>query len=190
MPKKFRILPTPWGEFETSKTYLDGSFNQEDRHHIKSNLKLPSKKTHTIGKTIVKPCLLKTAKQRLGELSKANIKLISLPAILFRSTFQNVGRCERPGDKWNKSISNSNAFFQVDESTDVNSCAQLLVFVTYIHSGDIERGVPVLWGTANYNKCRCSRDIKIFWFCRVAVDILLYCYSSVKCPGFHDTNYQ
>jgi len=27
---------------------------------------------------------------------------------------------------------------QVDESTDVTSCAQFLVFVGYIHSGDIE----------------------------------------------------
>jgi len=28
--------------------------------------------------------------------------------------------------------------FQVDESTDVSSCSQLLVFVKYIHSGDIK----------------------------------------------------
>jgi len=28
--------------------------------------------------------------------------------------------------------------FQVDGSTDVTSCAQLLVFMRYIHSGDIE----------------------------------------------------
>jgi len=28
--------------------------------------------------------------------------------------------------------------FQVDESTDVTSCAQLFVFVRYIHSGDIK----------------------------------------------------
>ena len=31
-----------------------------------------------------------------------------------------------------------NVLFQVDESTDVSSCAQLLVFVRYIHSGDIK----------------------------------------------------
>ena len=28
--------------------------------------------------------------------------------------------------------------FQVDKSTDVSSCAQLPVFVSYIHSGDIK----------------------------------------------------
>jgi len=49
-------------------------------------------------------------------------------------------------------------FFRVDKSTDVTSCAQLLVFVSCIHSGDIKRGVPVLWWTANY-KCRCSGEV-------------------------------
>jgi len=29
-------------------------------------------------------------------------------------------------------------YFQVDDSTDVTSCAQLFVFVKYIHSGDIK----------------------------------------------------
>ena len=28
--------------------------------------------------------------------------------------------------------------FQIDESTDVSSCAQLLVFIRYIHSGDVK----------------------------------------------------
>jgi len=58
----------------------------------------------------------------------------------------------------NESISNSMFFFRVDKSTDVTSCAQLLVFVSCIHSGDIKRGVPVLWWTANY-KCRCSGEV-------------------------------
>jgi len=35
----------------------------------------------------------------LGEASKANIKRTSLPAILFRGAFQNVGRCEKLGNK-------------------------------------------------------------------------------------------
>jgi len=111
---------------------------------MKSHLKLPSKKSHTIGKTLPISCLLKTVKQRHREVSKANIKRMSFPAILFRSALQNVGRCERPGEKLNESISNSNAFFQVGESTDINSCAQLLVFVRYIHSRDIKRAIPVL----------------------------------------------
>jgi len=63
-------------------------------------LEIAKQKTRTIGKTLVKPCLLNTVKQLLGEeSSEANMKGISLPATLFRGTFQNFGRCERPGDK-------------------------------------------------------------------------------------------
>jgi len=62
-------------------------------------VEITKQKTHTIGKTLVIPCLLKTVKQFFGEASKANIKRISLPAILFRGGFQNIGRCKRPGDK-------------------------------------------------------------------------------------------
>jgi len=40
----------------------------------------------------------------------------------------------RPGDKL--TIASAMFCFHVDEYTDVTSCAQLLVFVRYIHSGD------------------------------------------------------
>jgi len=43
-----------------------------------------------------------------------------------------------------KASSTPMLFLQVDGSTDVNSCAHMLVFVRYIHSRDIKRGVPVL----------------------------------------------
>jgi len=32
--KTFRILPTPWSEFETSETYLAGRCQQEHRLHM------------------------------------------------------------------------------------------------------------------------------------------------------------
>jgi len=62
--------------------------------------------------------------------------------------------------------------FFVDESTDVTSCAQLLVFMRYIHSGDINKGVPILWGTEN-NKCRCSGEVKIFLFCSCSGNMIV-----------------
>jgi len=51
-------------------------------------------------------------------------------------------------------------FFHVDEPTDVTSCAQLLVFVRYIHSGDIKEE---LYFVRNFNKRRCSGEVKIFF---------------------------
>jgi len=55
---------------------------------MKSHLKLPSKKTNTIGKTLVKPCLLKTIKLLLGEASEAKMRQISHPTTLLRGAFQ------------------------------------------------------------------------------------------------------
>jgi len=39
----------------------------------------------------------------------------------------------------NEMIASAVFSFQVDKSTDVTSCAQLLVLVRYIHSGDIRQ---------------------------------------------------
>jgi len=77
----------------------------------------------------------------------------------------------------------------VDESTDVTSCVQLLVFVRYIHSGDIKRRVPELCVTANFNNCKYSVDVKMI-FDNAKLQWKYDCYSSVKCTGFHDKNYQ
>jgi len=55
---------------------------------MKSHLKLPSNIPHAIGKTLVKPCMLKTLKQLPGEGSEANMRGISLPAIPFRGAFK------------------------------------------------------------------------------------------------------
>ena len=85
----------------------------------------------------MKPSLLKTVKIPLGEASEAKMRRISLSSD--RPTIQRCisGMLEDVKDQViNESI--SNVFFQVDESTDVTSCARFLVFVRYIDSGDIE----------------------------------------------------
>ena len=58
--------------------HLGGSFRKEHRLHMKSHLKLRSKQSHTIGKTLVKPCMLKTVKLLLGEAGEAKMREISL----------------------------------------------------------------------------------------------------------------
>jgi len=42
--------------------YLAGSFPQKDSHHMKSHLKLPSKKTHTIGKNAYEALFVENSK--------------------------------------------------------------------------------------------------------------------------------
>ena len=95
------------------------------------------KKTHSIGETLVKLCLLKTAKLVLGDASVAKLKQISLS----NNTIQRriLDMSEDVKKQVVNEIKASPRFsFQVDESIDISSCAQLLVFVRYIHSGDIK----------------------------------------------------
>ena len=75
--KSYRILSTWWSEFETSETYLDGCFYQEDKHRMKSHLKLPSKKLTPLEKNACETCLLETVKLLLGKTNKVNMRQIS-----------------------------------------------------------------------------------------------------------------
>ena len=85
----------------------------------------------------MKPCLLKTVKLVLGDASVTKLKQISLS----HNTIQRriLDMSENVKKQVVNEIKASPKFlFQVDESTDVSSCAQLLVFVRYIHSDDIK----------------------------------------------------
>ena len=119
-----------------------GSFQQQNEALVQASYEIAfeiakQKKPHTIGETLVKPCLLKSVKILLGESSEAKMKQISLSndTIQRRISEMSVNVKEQVIDE----IQDSPMFsFQVDESTDITSCAQLLVFVRYIHSGDIK----------------------------------------------------
>src|SRR5215469_5564523 len=95
--------------FATTERVLAASFEI-------SRLIAKSKKSHTIGETLVKPCLLKAVEEVLGEEAKRKIEEISL--------FNNTVLIE---------LKNSPFFaLQCDESTDVAHCCQLLVFVRFL----------------------------------------------------------
>jgi len=120
--------------------------------------------------TLVNPVCWKEYNYFLKKVVRQTWDKYLFPAVLFRGAFQ-ICRKDVKDQVINEMKASPTPMLFVDESTDVTSCAQLLVFATYIHSGDIKRGVPVLWGTTNCNKCRCSGEVKFFWLCRVAVNI-------------------
>ena len=99
---------------------------------------MPSKKNpFRIGENLIKPCMLKMVKLILGDFSAVKMQQISLSnnTIQRRIADMSVDVKEQILNE----IKLSPLFaFQVDESTDVSSCSQLLVFVKYIHSDDIK----------------------------------------------------
>ncbi len=96
------------------------------------------KKPHTIGETIIKSCALKMVKRVLGDASERKIQQIFLSNDTVKRRIN-----EMPDDIKEKVIqikSSPTAMLaiQLDESTDVSSCAQLLVFVRYVFLCDIK----------------------------------------------------
>ena len=69
-----------------------GSFNQSNVSAIEASYVIAleiakQKKPHSIGETLVKPCLLKTAKLVLGDASVANLNRFLFQIILSRGAF-------------------------------------------------------------------------------------------------------
>ena len=93
------------------------------------------KKLHSIGETLIKPCVLKMADIMLGK--DAERKLASIP--LSNSTIQRRIKDLSDDIKCQVVEEIKNAAFglfaiQIDESTDISSCAQLMVFTKYIYN--------------------------------------------------------
>uniref|UniRef100_UPI00358EFF27 zinc finger BED domain-containing protein 5-like n=1 Tax=Myxine glutinosa TaxID=7769 RepID=UPI00358EFF27 len=119
-----------------------GSFQQHSAAAVEASYEVAlefakHKKPHTIGETLIKPCMLKMVKLVLGEASTKKMQQVSLSnnTLQRRISHMSMDVKEQVLDE----IKDSPLFsFQLDESTDVSSCSQLLVFVRYIHSDDIK----------------------------------------------------
>ena len=93
------------------------------------------KKPHSIGETLIKPCVLKMADKMLGKDAERKLESVSLS----NSTIQRRIRDLSDDIKCQVVEEIKNASFglfaiQIDESTDISSCAQLMVFAKYIYN--------------------------------------------------------
>ena len=89
-----------------------------------------------IGELLVKPCLLKTVKLLLGESSEAKMRQISLSNDAIRRRILDMSEDVKE-QAINKMKASSMFSLQMDETNDVASYAQLLVFVRYNHLRDV-----------------------------------------------------
>ncbi|CAH1998688.1 unnamed protein product [Acanthoscelides obtectus] len=133
--KKERIL-------KSSRMDSTGNIQKANESCLQASYKIAyriarNKKPHTIGEDLIKPCLLDAVALVIGEQHVAKIKQISLSNTTIQSRI-----CEMSADILATVISEikeSHMFaLQLDESTDVASCSQLLVFTRYIKDDDVK----------------------------------------------------
>lgn len=119
-----------------------GSFAQSSEKVLEASFELAlliakAKKSHTVGETLVKPCLLKAADIVLGIESKQKLSQIPLSDNTIKR------RIDVMADDIEKQVVaavKESKFYaiQLDESTDIAQCCQLLVFVRYIQNETIK----------------------------------------------------
>lgn len=98
---------------------------------------LKKKKSHIIGETLVKPCMLKAAEIVFVPESKQKLQQISLSDNTVKRRIDDMAEDIK---KQSVDAVKQAPFFaiQLDESTDVAQCSQLLVFVRYIQNETIQ----------------------------------------------------
>ncbi|GBP47212.1 Protein ZBED8 [Eumeta japonica] len=102
------------------------------RHRTRLLTVLLSKKPHTIAETLVKPCALDIVELVCGKNERKKVEAVPLSNDVIHSRI-----VEMSSNVLKQVIEELNASpfpfsMQLDESTDVSQCSQLLVFVRYV----------------------------------------------------------
>ena len=99
-------------------------------------------KPYTIGETLVKPCATEMARIVLGRESEKKIKKIPLSNDTVKRRIADL--CGNIKEQVISEIKNSPIglfSIQLDETTDVASCSQLLVFCRYFTESDMKDNI-------------------------------------------------
>ena len=93
-----------------------------------------AKKPHTIGETLIKPCALEMVELVCGLEQRKKLEAVSLSNDVIRSRIVDIS-CNILKQIINE-LKASRFFFsmQLDETTDISNCSQLLVYVRYVHT--------------------------------------------------------
>ena len=96
-----------------------------------------AKKPHSIGETLIKPCLVSCVGILLGESAVSKMMQVSLSNDTVKSRICDMS-CNIKSQLLAKVKASPFFAIQLDESVDVEYLSQLLVFVRYVHDQSIE----------------------------------------------------
>ena len=118
---------------KTSRLDSTGHFARQNEASLKASYRIAlriaqTKKPHTIGEDLIKPCILEAAKAVLGEQQSNKLRSISLSNDTVKNRISDMS--EDILLQVVTAVKSSPVYsLQLDESTDVESCAQLIVYV-------------------------------------------------------------
>uniref|UniRef100_A0A7M4F4W3 Zinc finger BED-type containing 5 n=1 Tax=Crocodylus porosus TaxID=8502 RepID=A0A7M4F4W3_CROPO len=96
------------------------------------------KKPHTIGETLVKPCALEMVELVCGLEQRKKLEVVSLSNDVIRSRIVDISFNILKQVIEELAASPFPFSMQLDETTDISQCSQLLVFVCYVHADTIK----------------------------------------------------
>ncbi|GFS82095.1 protein ZBED8 [Nephila pilipes] len=98
-----------------------------------------SKKPHTIGETLIKPCALEMVELVCGLEQRKKLEAIPLSNDVIQSRIVEIS-CNILKQIINELKASPFPFsMQLDETTDISNCSQLLVFVRYVSADTITK---------------------------------------------------
>lgn len=128
--KKMKIASSECFRQSSSAEVVEASF--EIAHMIAQE-----KKPHSIGETLIKPCMLKAARLVLGETNSKKLAKISLSDSTIKTRIDELAQ-DIECQVLEKIHASPYFAIQCDETTDVAQLSQLLVYVRYVGSTSIE----------------------------------------------------
>ena len=106
-------------------------------YHVAYNV-AKSKKPHTIAEELIRPSALQMAEDVLGKEASKKLELVPLSNSIIQSRIQDLSLDVLDQVIAEIKASSLKISLQLDESTDVENCSQLIVLVRYVHDGSIK----------------------------------------------------
>ena len=134
---------TKRARFEESGTLDVHGFVKEKKPLVDASYRVAlliakEKKPHTIAETLVKPCAMVMVQLLCGNDAKQKIAQIPLSNDTIHDRIEDMSQDKRFQVVEQIKLSPGKISLQLDETTDVSNCAQLLIYARYVFENDIK----------------------------------------------------
>ena len=134
---KRKALATSTESFHFEQSFSSASAAALEASFVLSERIAVSKKPFTVGEQLVLPCIVDAAEIVLGAAAANKLRTIALSGDTVARRIEDMAADVEV--QLIKRVQTSPVYaIQLDESTDVSSCAQLLCFIRFIHGGSFQ----------------------------------------------------